>query len=80
MPATSQIKNFEEPLIKPKEEPIDPNDEENTSHSGNINTNAFFTFWYYFNNVVFTSHIFVQDKSILDKLFFKWCIIKSLTS
>lgn len=36
MPATSQIKNFEEPLIKPKEEPIDPNDEENTSHSGNF--------------------------------------------
>lgn len=25
---------MEEPLIKPKEEPIDPNDEENTSHSG----------------------------------------------
>lgn len=36
MPATSQMKSFQEPLIKPKEEPIDPNDEENTSHSGII--------------------------------------------
>lgn len=25
---------LEDPIIKPKEEPIDPNDEENTSHSG----------------------------------------------
>lgn len=34
MLGTSQIKHLQEPLIKPKEEPIDPNDEENTSHSG----------------------------------------------
>lgn len=34
MPATSQMKSYQEPLIRPKDEPIDPNDEENTSHSG----------------------------------------------
>lgn len=44
MLATSQIKHLQEPLIKPKEEPIDPNDEENTSHSGKYNKIIFTTF------------------------------------